>query len=448
MVGNDSAGSPAEDRPDLHLVAPLDDPVLADWVSSSDLSRSDSRSTDSESTGSESTGSQSTGRSSTASDTSDSTPPRTASRRNLKRSRSQDSWTRPLSGSVAPSRAAVDEARSLLAATDPVAYYKSLSGLVRSGHHAVLGELSYSPALEFHDPSCVVVPPRPGSVETVELYASAAYPDFERIFRPAFRVPGVAGELDGLFHLVFGENANVAVVTNHGQIIDIALVMGALILAMCEPGREFGVLGESLDVPDVAERIDVMVSRMVTTRQAFNVPAMQVLQCGARTFLSMPQTHSRRRSKLDPGLVKANNLLVRHELDAQLAQGGQILAMAASGSQDLSMAASMVQKVRSQWRARRGIDPGDSNSLHLQPLYDGTMQLMLGCRYVLPIAVSLEPAAPAVVIGSLTRVRDQDDCHRVMEWIADAHQGATTIPTIYHRHEDPFLIQVRDLVRS
>ena len=82
------------------------------------------------------------------------------------------------------------------------------------------------------------------------------------------------------------------------------------------------------------------------------------------------------------------------------------------------------------------------------PLYDGTMQLMLGCRYVLPIAVSLEPSAPAVVVGSLTRVRDQDDCHRIMEWIADAHQGATAIPTIYHRQEDPLLTQVRDLVRN
>ena len=108
----------------------------------------------------------------------------------------------------------------------------------------------------------------------------------------------------------------------------------------------------------------------------------------------------------------------------------------------------MVQKVRSQWRNRRGIDPGNTNTLHLQPLYDGTTQLMLGCRYVLPIAVSLEPSAPAVEVGQVTRVRDKDDCHRIMEWIADAHQQATGVPTIYHRQEDDLLTQVRSMVKS
>ena len=356
--------------------------------------------------------------------------------------------TEAASDAVAPTRSAVVDARRLLEGADPVSYYRSLSNLVRTGHHAVLQPLPYSPALEFHDPACVVVEPKPSNVETVELYANAAYPGFDEVFRPVFRRPEVAAELTGLYHLLFGENANVAVVTNHGQIIDIALVMGALILGMCEPGREFGVLGETLPIAELAARINVMVSRMVTTRQAFNVPAMQVLQCGARTFLSMPQTHSRRRAKLDPAMGKANNLLVRHELDGRLSGGGQILAMAASGSQDLSMAASMVQKVRSQWRNRRGIDPGNTNTLHLQPLYDGTTQLMLGCRYVLPIAVSLEPSSPAVEVGQITRVRDKDDCHRIMEWIADAHQQATGVPTIYHRQEDDLLTQVRSMVKS
>jgi len=402
MAGKKSAGRGPEERPELHLVTPIDAPEA---VQGSDDSTS---------------------------------PPVPSTTPSGETS----------ADAVAPTRSAVEDARRLLEAADPVSYYKSLSNLVRTGHHAVLQPLPYSPALEFHDPACVVVEPKPSNVETVELYANAAYPGFDEVFRPVFRRPEVAAELTGLYQLLFGENANVAVVTNHGQIIDIALVMGAFILGMCEPGREFGVLGETLPIADLAARIDVMVSRMVTTRQAFNVPAMQVLQCGARTFLSMPQTHSRRRAKLDPALVKANNLLVRHELDARLSGGGQILAMAASGSQDLSMAASMVQKVRSQWRNRRGVDPGNTNTLHLQPLYDGTTQLMLGCRYVLPIAVSLEPSAPSVEVGQVTRVRDKDDCHRIMEWIAEAHEQATGVPTIYHRQEDDLLTQVRSMVKS
>jgi hypothetical protein len=346
------------------------------------------------------------------------------------------------------SRSAVEEARGVLAEVDAASYHRALSSLVRAGHHSLLEPLPYTPSLEFHDPTCVVVEPRPSGVETIDLYANAAYPAFESVILSAFRRPEVEAQLTDLYHLLWGEGANVAVVTNHGQIIDIALVVGAMIRAMCAPGRTYGVLDDHIEVEDLAPRMNVMVSRMVTTRQAFSVPALQVLQCGARTFLSVPQTHSRRRAtRLDPAAVRANNILVRHELDRQMSEGGQVLAMAASGSQDLSLAAGLVRQVRSQWARRRGVDPGETDTLHLQPLYDGTMQLMLACRYVMPISVSLDPGAPAVEIGALTRVREKDDCHRIMEWIADAHQGATGVPTIYHRQEDDLLTQVRALVK-
>jgi hypothetical protein len=348
----------------------------------------------------------------------------------------------------APGRNPVEAARALLRETDPVAYHKTLSGLARQGHHSVLQPLPYSPALEFHDPACVVVEPNPAGVDTIELYAKAAYPSFDDVLLSVFRDPVVSEQLTDVYQMVFGEGCNIAVVTNHGQIIDIALVMGAMIYSMCESGRTFGVLDDTLSVEDLAPHINVLVSRMVTTRQAFNVPALQVLQCGARTFLSVPQTPSRRRAKLDPALVRANNQLMRHELDLQMSEGGQLLAMAASGSQDLSLAAGLMQKVRTQWRQRRGVDPAeDTDTMHLQPLYDGTIQLMLGCRYVMPIAISLDPKNPTCAVGSLTRVREKNDCHRVMEWIAEAHQAGTGVPTIYHRQEDDLLTQVRALVK-
>ena len=343
-------------------------------------------------------------------------------------------------------RSPVEESRELLEATDPATYYKALSSLARQGHNSLLEPLPYSPALEFHDPTCVVVEPQPAGTDTIELYANAAYPNFGWLLG-RFRDPVVAERLDAMYQLVFNEGCNVAVVTNHGQIIDIALVGGAMIDAMCSAGRTYGVLGESIGVEDLAPRFNVLVSRMVTTRQAFSVPALQVLQCGARTFLSVPQTHSRRRVKLDPALVRANNILMRHELDRRMSDGGQILAMAASGSQDLSVAAEMAQKIRAQWRQMRGVEPEEAETVHLQPLYDGTMNLMIGCRFVLPIAVSLDPAHPALEVGPVTRVREKNDCHRVMEWIAEAHQDATDLPTIYHRQEDDLLAQVRSIVK-
>jgi hypothetical protein len=144
-------------------------------------------------------------------------------------------------------------------------------------------------------------------------------------------------------------------------------------------------------------------------------------------------------------MVRANNVLMRSELDQRLAVGGQLLAMAASGSQDLNIPG-LMQKARAAWRQRRGDDPGEAPTLHLQPLYDGTISLMQSCRYVLPIAICLDKSTPACVIGDLTRLTQKDDCHRIMDWIALAHQEATGIPTIYHWHEDDLLAQVRALM--
>jgi hypothetical protein len=336
----------------------------------------------------------------------------------------------------------LDRARQVLAGADPVATHRMVAGLARSSHHSVLQALPYSPALGFHDPSCVVVDPEPSGIETPELYARAAYPDFDRVLVAAFADPQVDGTLTALHHLLVSEGADVALVTNHGQIIDIALVIAALQSAMLAPERTFGVLGERTTQEDLAERTNMLVSRMVTTRQAFNVPAVQVLQSAARTFLSIPQTASRRRARIDPEIVRANNTVMRHELDQRLASGGQLLAMAASGSQDLSLPG-VVHKARAMWRQHRHEDPGEAPTLHLQPLYDGTVALMQSCRYVLPVAICLDPATPACAIGGLTRVREADDCHRVMDWIAAAHQDETGIPTIYHWHEDDLLAQVR-----
>lgn len=340
------------------------------------------------------------------------------------------------------SRSTVDQARDLLSSTDPASYHRMLTSLVRSSHSSILQELPYNPSLSFHDPASVVVEPEPTNIETLELYAKAAYPDFDKVLAPAFADPRVDHLLTSLYHLLFHEGENVALVTNHGQIIDIALVLGALQSALMAPGRSFGVLGQRTTLEETSDRFNVLVSRMVTTRQAFNVPALQVLQCGTRTYLTVPQTANRRRSKLDPELARANNILMRHELDERMANGGQLLAMAASGSQDL-MLPKLMQKARAAWRQRRGDDPGETTTLHLQPLYDGTINLMRSCKYVMPIAICLDPATPACVIGGLTQIREKDDCHRIMDWIALAHQEATGVPTIYHWHEDDLLAQVR-----
>lgn len=254
--------------------------------------------------------------------------------------------------------------------------------------------------------------------------------------------------LADLHHRLVEEGSNVALVTNHGQIHDIAVVLGALVLAMTEEDRHFGVLDDALTLEELAPRASVIVSRMVTTRQVFDLPAISLLQTAARIYLSVPQTPSRRRARLDPDYVRAANLVMRDRLTRRLAGGGQLLAMAASGSQDISVAAHLVERIRAGWRQRRGAEPGPGPTLHLQPLTQGTIRLMLDCGAVLPLSSSLDGHHPACVLGGLTTIRAEEDCHRVMEWIAEAHEQATGVPTIYHRTEDAMLTQVRDALRG
>ena len=342
----------------------------------------------------------------------------------------------------------IEAAKKLLLDADPATYHKSISGLLRGGSGSLLQPMPYSASRPYHSPSCVVVEPAQSGIETMQLYCHAAYRDFDKHLAEPFDAPELDHLISSVYHGLVNEGINIALVTNHGQIHDIALVLAALVLALCNEDRTFGVLGERTTLEEISLKSNLLLSRMVAATQVFSVPTTEVLQAMCRTFYSVPQTASRRRAKLDPELARANNLVMRDLLERQLSNGGQLLAMAASGSQDISLATGLARKVRSAWRQRRGEERSDTPSLHLQPLYNGTIQLMLACHYVLPVAISLDGDHPACEVGGLTRVRTSEDCHDVMHWIAAAHEQATGIDTVYHQREDDLLTQVRAALRS
>src|SRR6478735_1409628 len=205
----------------------------------------------------------------------------------------------------------LEEASEILAAADAAGTYKSISSLARAGHGSLLQPLAFDESLPYHHADCVVVEPETKGLDTAHVYARAAYPDFDSVLFAPFCAPDHAGVLGDLHHRLFEEGSNVAVVTNHGQIHDIAVVFAALVLAMCRPEQTYGVLGEQITLDELAPRSNVLVSRMVATRQVFDLPAISLLQTGFRTYLSVPQTASRRRAKLDPQYVKASNLVMR-----------------------------------------------------------------------------------------------------------------------------------------
>lgn len=342
-----------------------------------------------------------------------------------------------------------ERALELLSSTDPAAYHRSISSLLRSGADTLLKPMPYDETKPYHDPACVVVEPQQQGLDTMRLYSRFAYRDFDKVLAEPFNDPRFDHLLTSIHHLTVNEGKNIAVVTNHGELHDIALVLSALVLALCDENRTFGVLGERTSLEEVSERSNLLLSRMVAMTEVFNIPTTEVLQVMCRTFYSVPQTASRRRSKVDPELARANNVVMRRQLEMQLEKGGQILAMAASGSQDIRVAAGVARFLRHAWRGRRGEDRNaDAPSLHLQPLYNGTMNLMMTCDYVLPVAISLKPEHPACELGGLTKVRSTDDCHAVMHWIAETHERATGVVTEYHPREDDLLTQIRDALRG
>ena len=341
-----------------------------------------------------------------------------------------------------------DSARELLEGCDHEAFYRSVASLARPGHGSVIQTMEFDSELGFHRADCVTVEPKPQGLDALHLYAKAAWPSFDEDVLASFMRPENAVTLADTFYRLTEEGGNVALVTNHGEIIDIAVVLAGFVIGSIHRGAQFGVLGEDVTVDGYVPHMNLLVSRMVASTAAFGLPTMNVLQSLCRTYLSVPQTVSRRRAKIDSTLARASNVLARHELAQQLDRGGQLLAMAASGSQDLRLASGLIAKVRSNWRTMRNEEPREQPSLHLQPLYDGTINLMLATRYVLPIAVSLNRSHPACVLGQLTRVRSAQDCHDVMHWIAETHQHTTKVVTVYHQQEYALLDQVRTVMRS
>ena len=134
----------------------------------------------------------------------------------------------------------VERALRLLEEADPAAYHKSISGLLRTGPGALLQPMPYSAARPYHHPSCVVVEPDQTGIETVELYCHAAYPEFDQHLARPFDAPELDHLIANVYHGLVYEGINIALVTNHGQLHDIALVLSALSLGVVLVSNRLG----------------------------------------------------------------------------------------------------------------------------------------------------------------------------------------------------------------
>jgi hypothetical protein len=141
------------------------------------------------------------------------------------------------------------------------------------------------------------------------------------------------------------------------------------------------------------------------------LPAIEVLQFFTRVLTSFPTTVTVKSLNFDPDLVAASNELVRLSHRQILERGGQLLAVAPSASEDRLLL----------------------NGKHMQPLKNGTMDLMIG-TWAVPVAVTLDgDEPPACTVLEPRWIDEREKCHAMMEAIAHQCHRQSLVEHTYHR---------------
>lgn len=304
----------------------------------------------------------------------------------------------------------IAEVRELLTGYDDRAVYEVLRELGgRNTQPGGLELMDYQADLPFHQLEHALVPPTPIRNAELAEYGPAAHPHFD-VISPAWRehpdlLRTIAGEVS-----LPSDGRNFTVVTNHSNVIDIALVLGALRLEI-EPW---------LDPMEFSQKSTLIISRGITATSIklkklnLIMPAVAALQLFTHVGFSFPTTPTVRSKGFPDGLVPLANELIKLELEIRLRGGSHILGVAPSASKDLVF----------------------SEKVHMQPLHHGTMQLMRG--WLIPVAVTLDGEEPACKVLPHRYVRDDTDCHQAMHEIARECHRQTLVPHKYHDHPQPF----------
>lgn len=301
------------------------------------------------------------------------------------------------------------ELDTILRSYNPEDVYRMLARL--SQKHAAKSRfrgLPYNPRFDFHRPDNVGFAPIDPAISNGELhpYGPAVHDGFSVIY-------AAWQNLDYFLSIMAGEmrmhGRNFTLVTNHGALFDIALVLGALRLNIATklPAIEFS-RHSTLIVSAGVRTLEVAVE---VNGVAVVMPAIEVLRFYTHVLASFPTTFSVKGINFDPELVKASNELVRILHEEKLQAGGQIIAMAPSASEDRLL----------------------SNGKHMQPLKNGTMELMIG-TWAIPVAVTLDgDEPPACKVLEPRWIEGTDDCHDMMDEVAHQCHRQSLVPHIYHR---------------
>lgn len=302
-----------------------------------------------------------------------------------------------------------DQIRQQLAEYNSAEILQALSELGERNTKGLLKPLSYDPEKSYNDLSSVMLDASPLSNTQLAPIGKAAHSGFPAIELAWREHPDM---LSFVADEIKRKGTNFTLVTNHSNVIDIALVLGAMRLEMAS-----WIDGEAF-----SHSSGLIISRGIVTTQAvfesmgFSMPTVEAIQLLSNVFFSFPTTPTVRSKGFPREMVKLSNELTKLELDNFLQLGGRVLAIAPSASKD--------QLLRDR--------------VLMQPLKNGTMDLMKG--WVIPVAVTLDgPEPPACKVLPWRYVETYSDCHDIMREIAKECTRQTLV--VHNYHDKPSLFE-------
>lgn len=223
-----------------------------------------------------------------------------------------------------------------------------------------------------------IVEGAPMGAAIVEGIATEAVPLFPKIRDKAKEIEEQSQEFSRIAELIKGGN-NVVIITNHGELIDIAVALAAV---YCE-----------IEKDDFKPTTAIIISKMVAML-GYNINgntavATDVLKLVCNYILqSFPRTESVKRSRFGDLLARftdRHNEDVNSELAEILEAGHSLVAISPSGTTDKP-------------------SDDDPNTYILAPVKDGTAAILTSDKtYVVPIAVWLDGEEPVFEMCDIPR---------------------------------------------
>jgi|GEM_PF-2087880 len=257
----------------------------------------------------------------------------------------------------------------------------------------------------------------PGLEPFIEASGEVFLKGFSKITDSFYDNKGLMDSIQGKLEA----RENIVVVTNHGEIYDIAIILASLRLALSKHAVD------QEREPMHANHYNLIVHRMISQlgiadeRNPENVaPALSILQLVGETFLSFPRTENAKKAHIPPALDKICTENMLYALHEKMSEGSQILAFAPSGSKD--------ESILDRFGKKRNV---------IKPVNRGTYKLMQQPNTsILGVGVALDHHdGPVCSMTELTVCDNDEACHDLLDSIAERHSKLTGIKTLYARKQ-------------